>query len=331
MPPLPLSPNQPSGLPDWYSPSGPPSWEATSRASSSSASGGNRLRITAGQYGPVVLPSEYSDEDAQAYITAYDQYIGRLDQMWQQSSGLQRKQIEAQISDAQKARENEMTLGRLQADTSRYGVDERRKTEIDQLLENRRQFDASHALEMEKLGIDRERLGLDRAKTATDFLSSPDRFAQGAAFLDLSGRVLADQPGAGTYGRDVTPRPNTMADFSVLESGGDPYANRGSAMPGSGAGASSGADARVKALKAAIDAAPPSSGPGMTGNDYAVMNVARSLYSMNLNPQQQAAIGSSKEYQSILGSEGRALGRNPEDWWQRQQQSLPGQGSARLA
>jgi hypothetical protein len=52
---------------------------------------------------------------------------------------------------------------------------------------------------------------------------------------------------------------------------------------------------------------------------------------MNLNPQQQATIGSNKEYQSILGSNMKNLGQNPDAWWQRQQQSLPGQRSARLA
>jgi hypothetical protein len=52
---------------------------------------------------------------------------------------------------------------------------------------------------------------------------------------------------------------------------------------------------------------------------------------MNLRPDQQASIASSPQYQAMLGSAGRRLGHNPDEWWRQQQRSLPGQGSSRSA
>ncbi len=251
--PQPLLPNQPPGMPDWYSPSGfAPTYG--SPVGSASPSGGTRPRFYATANGPVTLPSDWTDEDARQWVQGYDQYIAKLTQQWEQSSGLQRKQIESQIEDAKKARENAMEIARLQDRTSRYGTDVGSRDRMAALMQEDQHFQATH-------GLDMQRLGLDRAKTATDYLSTPDRFVQANDFLDLSGRVLANQGGAGN-------------------------------------------------------------------NAYHVMNAAKAIYSMNLNPQQQASINSSPEYKSILGSAGRRQGRNPDEWWQTQQQSLPGQGAA---
>lgn len=324
MPPLPVLPNQPTGAPDWYSPSG--------ASGSTMSTSGSRPRFYSTQNGPVTLPSDWSDEDAQAWAASYDKYIGNLTQAWQQSSGLQRRQIEAQITDAKKARDNQMAIARLQDKTSRYGTDAQTANELAQRQENARQFDATHALDMQKLG-------LTRAQTATDYLSQPDRFVQASDFLNLSGRVLAGQGGPST-GSGAVPQMKTMADFDALTAGGNPgrqvdpsqaaagYASGGAAPT---AATGTGADARVKALRGLIDAAPPSDEPGLDNNAYHVLNAAKAIYSMNLTPQQQATLGSDKQSFQMLGSAGRRLGENPDAWWQKQQNSLPGQQSVRAA
>lgn len=261
--------------------------------------------------------------DGSINVEAYNRSIAVLQDLMRQTSGLQRRQIEAQLDDMVQARNNAMRIAEINDRTTRYGIDERTKVELAQLQQRQREFDATHALDV-------QRLGLDRAKTATDFLSSPDRFAQAGNYLALSGRVLADQPGAGTYGSAVTPRGNTEADFAVLESGGNPYGSRGSAMQAATAGGGAGTDARVKALKALNDV-PVSDGPGMDANDYAVLKATAAIRGMNLTPQQQATINSDPEYTAILGSNLRRLGETPESWFKRQRQHLPGQQSARLA
>lgn len=323
MPPLPLLPNQPAGIPDWH----PTSGHGPSSAAASSSSG--RPRFATSQYGPVMLPGDWSDEEARQYIAAYDEYIAKLERMWSASEGLQRRQFEAQIKDAQQARANEIRIAQLNAETSRYGTDARRQTEVEQLQENRRQFDLSHGVEMERLGIDRQRLGLDRAKVATDYLSTPDRFIQAGDFLNLSGRVLAGQQGPAPYGTTGDPQMKTMGDFAVLEAGGNPGRQVNPAQAAAVGG--SGADARIKAINGILQAVPPSSGDGLDSNDFAVLSAARAIMSTNLTPQQQASISSSKQYQQMLGSAGRRLGHNPDEWWSQQQRSRPGQGSTRLA
>lgn len=296
MPPL-FAPNQP--LPSTYAPPG--GW-APSGDPSSSGSG-------------------LSAYDAE-YFRRMDQYIATVAEAQAASAGFERTKLTAQLEDAKKARQNALAIARLSAETSRYGTDVGRQNLLDQLEQNQRQFDANHGLEMQKLG-------LSRADTATNFMATADRYAQAGNYLALSGRVLAGQPGVGSYGSAVQSRGNTEQDFNVLAGGGNPYAGRGDAMTAAGSGGA-GADARVKALKALNDV-PPSAGDGLDPNDFAVLRATAAIRGMRLTPQQQAAIGSSKEYQQILGSNLRNLGENPDAWFQRQRQRLPGQGAARSA
>lgn len=277
-----------------------------------------RPRFAMTSNGPVLIPTDWSDEDAATYVHAWDQQIATIKQAMQEASGFQRLQLQSQLEDAEKGRQNALRIARLNNETSRYGTDVQRRTAMAQLKENARQFDLRH-------GLDVQQLGLDRAKTATEYLATPDRWAQAGNYLALSGRVLAGQPGAGSYGTSVAPRPNTEQDFAVLQSGGNPYAGRGDAAAAAG-GTGAGADARTKALKAVISGYTPSNGVGLDANDYAVLNATRAIMGMNLTPQQQATIRSDPEYRAILGSNMRNLGQNPDSWWTRQQQSLPGQG-----
>jgi hypothetical protein len=275
------------------------------------------------QAGPMRVPDDMSSEDAAEMVRRYDAYVEDLKRTADESSGFARMVALRQLDDAVKGREVQREIADIQARSSRYGVDVTSRDRLRALKEDARQFDLKHGLEM-------ERLGLQRAETATNFLATPDRYAQAGNFLALSGRVAANQPGGGTYGSAVAPRPNTMGDYAVLEGGGNPYANRGDATAAAG-GAGAGADARQKALKAIVSGYQPSQGVGLDQNDYAVLGASQAIMNMNLNPQQQATIGSNKEYQSILGSNMKNLGQDPNAWWQKQQQSLPGQGSAKLA
>lgn len=312
-------PNQP--VPASWAPAG--GWPNTSSTTTSS-----RPRFYNTANGPVTLPSDWSDEDARQWVAAYDANINRLTQVWQQSSGIQRQQIEAQIEDMKRGRDNAMEIAKLQNDTQRYGYDQQRQNQIEQLKENQRQFDATHALELQRYGLDVEKLGLSRAQTATDYLSTTDRFAQAADFLNLSGRVMAGQAGVGA-GSGIAPQMKTMSDYETLEAGGTP-GRQASAMQVAG-GPGAGADARIKALKTVMDANPPSGGLGYDDNDHAVLNVARAIYGLNLTPQQQASINASPDNKAILGSEIRRLGGSPDEWWAKQRRGLPSQQSARLA
>jgi hypothetical protein len=245
-------------------------------------------------------------------VEQWNQYLAQLQQALQASSGFERWKLQQQYEDAQKGRDNEAALQQMRNDASTYGTDVQRQTAIDQLAENARQFDLNH-------GLEAQRLGLDRAKTATDYLSTPDRYIEGASFLDLSGRIVG---GGGWTGDSGTPQMKTMSDYAALEAGGNPGRQVTSANVGGNA-----ADPRVKALKAVIDAAPPSADPGLDNNGYAVLQAAKHIYSMNLTPQQQAQIKGDKQYQQMLASAGSRAGYSPDQWWQKQQQSLPGQSS----
>ena len=305
----------------WFTPL-PNSQGNLGRPGDPGMSGSTRPRFYATDNGPVTVPSDWSEDDARQWVSGYNQYIARLTEQWRESSGLQRRQIESQIEDAKKGRENAMAIANLQAETSRYGVDQNRQQQMAELSERQRQFDANHDLNWAQVG-------LQRAQTATDYLSTPDRFVQAGEFLNRSSRILSGQPGAGA-GAGLSPRAKTSEGFAALEG----YGGNGDRQidAGAAAGPGAGSDARVKVLKALVEAAPPSDEPGLDRNSYAVLNAARAIYDMgNLTPKQQAAIGSDKEYQQMLGSGLRRSGVNADAWWQRQQQTRPGQSNVRRA
>ena len=326
MPPQPLMPHRPAGAPDWFSPSGFAPTYGSPVSTPSATSGAGMSWYPSQNFGELPsssFPSNFTSEDIRRWIASMDAKQATLNQQWQQTSGLERRKVEAEIKDLEEGRKQALELAQITERTSRYGTDVASRDRMIALTENMRQFDANHGLELSKLG-------LSRAQTATDFLSTPDRFVQAGDFLNLSSRVLANQGGGNTYGSAGAPQMKTMKDYAVLEGGGTP--GRQQVDPSSAAAAGgSGADQRVKALRAVIDAAPPSEGDGIDNNGYAVLNAARAIYSMNLNPKQQAAISGSKEYQAMLGSAGRRLGHRPDEWWQQQQKTLPYQGSARSA
>lgn len=316
MPPHPQYPYQPTGSPDLY-PGNPVHGSGVYAGGYRPQVATGRPRFVTTDTGVEIIPNDWTDEDAAAYVQAWNQKVAKILATAKASSGWEREKLLAQYEDAKKGRDNALEIARLNNTTSSQNV-------LAQLKEQGRQFDLRH-------GLETQQLGLDRAKTATDFLATPDRYAQAGNYLALSGRVLAGQPGAGAYGRDVAPRANTEQDFAVLQSGGNPYANRGDASAAAAGGGGAGGDARQKALKAVISGYQPSNGVGLDPNDYAVLNASRAIMNMNLTPQQQATVNSNSEYKGILGSNLRNLGQDPNAWWQRQQQALPGQGRASAA
>jgi hypothetical protein len=171
------------------------------------------------------MPNLDTLQGAQQYASEWDDYTSQIGAALQASSGLEREKLAAQMKDAQAGRANAYKIAQLQADTSRYGIDMQRKTALDQLKENARQFDASHALEKQKFS-------LTYAQAATDYLSTPDRFAQGIDFQRMAGRVLSNQGGPEPYGTGVTFQPKTEADFAALAN----YGQDGSTAAGVGAG-----------------------------------------------------------------------------------------------
>jgi hypothetical protein len=233
----------------------------------------------------------------------YDQLIANLGAAFQESSGFERQKLAAQIKDAGAARQNAMSIAKLQASTSikvaqigaqtqRYGIDVGRQNILDQLKENARQFDANHALDMERFGLDKQKhaetirefdvntgleqekiglqragLNLDFAKTATDYLSSPDRYFQAGDYLNMASRAmngLGNQP-YGTWGTSgdtqVAPTPKTQADFAAL-AGYDLSGTSGAPAAGTPAAA---APAPAPAAAPAADGTPaPAAAPAAT-------------------------------------------------------------------
>jgi hypothetical protein len=340
-------------------------------------------------------PDLDTPQGAGAYAESYDQYVGEIQNALQQTSGFERMKLQAQLEDAEKGRANAYKMAQLTAETTRYGIDAQRATAMAQLKENARQFDATHALDMQKFGV-------AYAGAATEYLSTPDRFFQAADFINMSGRALgrtADgSQGPQPYLANGQPTPKTEADFAALagytmptpgqlgqpvQGSASPYPASGGggggatvAPPASGApttpkaytdtgpaptapasateptpvytggapaagasgvapvvtaaaGQGPGQDARAKALKAMIDAVPPSGVAGLDANDFAVLQAARALYSTNLTPGSLEKMRPGQ--QAIMGSAGRRLGYDVKDYLADYESAKPWQRQARAA
>lgn len=261
-----------------------------------------------------------------AQIEAYLESLNTQQQAYIDANGQVNRRLDAQIQDAKDALAQSKELAYLSDRTQRYGVDVASRDRIAALNENMRQFDANH--------------GLEYAKAATDYLSSPDRFAQATDFIDMAGRAeqgLGPRP----YGTDTTFTPKTEDDFKVLSNygqsygSGDPsqYSTSGGGGSGggsdSGGGSGGGQDPRVKVLHTMMKHMPPSEGDGMTGNDYKVMQAAQSLYSTNLKPGVWQKMR--PDQKAIYGSYIKRSGRSLNDYASQQTRQAIGQGSSNRA
>lgn len=293
------------------------------------------------------FPSEFSDDDIRRMISGYDARIATATQAWQETSGLQRRQIEAQIEDLKEGRENarrQMEISReiakLQAETSRYGIDVGRQNALDQLqyqreqlAQNQQQFDARH--------------GLDVAEAYTKYASTPDMRWAAADFDDAVARTgagLAPRSLASRVNSGDRPQPKSWEQFSVLanygpgsgsSSGGfraqpmnattDPMrpASGGAAVDLDGDGVP---DPRVKPIKAIVDAFPPSETQGRDGQDWSALNAIESLY-FSGTPGSVERLGKARQKTAEAGLARKSY--DPELVREDYMRRRPGQGSVR--
>lgn len=320
MPPRPMLPNQPAGATDLV-PYNPYATGYPGSPSSSSAAQTRGYRFAVSSNGPMYLPGDLTDEEAAQAVKAYDAYIATLTQAWQESSGLQRRQIESQIEDAKIARQNAMQIAQLQAETSRYGTDVQRQTRLDELRQNQRQFDATH--------------GLDVAKAYTEYAKTPDMMFARNDFMNAMGRV-----GQGLGPKPITsatpsPKAKTWADWSALTGYSTPtvQANRSGggggapvSSPASGGGA--GTDPRVSAANAVMKAIPPSDDVGNDEQDWAALRAIQNLY-VAKRPGSVEKLGAAR--QKIANAGLARLGYDPARVNEDYMRSRPGQASVRRA
>lgn len=318
MPPRPMLPGQPAGATDLV-PYNPYATGYPGSPSSSSAAQTRGYRFAVSSNGPMYLPGDLTDEEAAQAVKAYDAYIATLTQALQESSGLQRRQIESQIEDAKIARQNAMQIAQLQAETSRYGTDVQRQTRLDELRQNQRQFDATH--------------GLDVAKAYTEYAKTPDMMFARNDFMNAMGRV-----GQGLGPRNVmsqgTPQAKSWQDFAALAGYSTPTVQAGQSQGGGGGGmapqgpSGGGTDQRQKAVQEVMKAMPPSDSAGNDGQDWEALNAIRSLYAAR-RPGSVERLG--KDRQAIANAGLARMGYDPSLVNADYRRTLPGQRSVRAA
>lgn len=273
---------------------------------------------------PNIGPNEYG-----AYI---EQIAAALQEAAGSDDEYRKKALEAQLQSAQEARANALRIAQLQAETSRYGVDVQRSTEMAKLKENARQFDASHGLEI--------------AKTFVAFSSTPDMMFARNDFMSAMGRVGQGLSPQAAITREPGPRAKTYEDFAALaQYNGStvPGASAKDAGAGAGRGASTvasggggagtpgtstAADPRLKAANAIAQAIPPSETPGHDDNDWAAINAIRALYQSG-RPGLEARLGPQRTKIALAGL--ARAGYDPALIQEEYRRTLPGQKNPLLA
>lgn len=280
-------------------------------------------------------------QGAQQQVASYDAMLADIKAALLASEGSndkwRRDQLKAQYEDAQKGRDNAFKIAQLQSDTSRYGYDQQRQTAIDQLKENQRQYDSTHALDLKKYG-------LEVAKAYTAYASTPDQRWAANDFDEAMGRVGQGQPAQSTLTSTTAPHAKTWQDFAALSGYSDlPSVSSGATATGGGMVSASGApgsgtdsrgnaatatDQRQTAANAVMKAMPPSEGDGHDGQDWAALNAIKSLYFAR-KPGTVAALGQQRQKTALAGLS--RLGYDADQVSQDYERSLPGQGNVRAA
>lgn len=277
-------------------------------------------------FAPPLPPAGMNADD----VKRWEAYIATLTRAWQESSGIQRQQIEAQIQNAKDALANAREIANISAQTSRYGTDVQAQTRLAELKQNQQQYDATHALDMQKYG-------LSVAEAYTKYSQTPDMMWAQADFKDALGRV-----GQGLAPRPITsatpqPKAKSWEDFAALSGYNTPVVQAGqsgggqaySGGSGSGGAASGGGpDLRLKAMKAIGEAMPPSETEGNDGQDWEALNAIRSLYFAR-RPGSVEKLGGQR--QKIAEAGLARMGYDPGLVREEYQRSRPGQGSVRRA
>lgn len=293
MPPLPLLPNQPAGVPDWYPSSG---------------------------YGP-------SSSQQPASVSEWDQYIATIKQAMAASAGWEREKKRLELEDALKGRENAYRIAELSANTSRYGVDVGRQNALDQLTENARQFDLDHGLNRDRLQLDVVKTGVEYLSTpdrAFMFGDLEDGLARAGMGLGPQPYGTQGQPHMKTW-EDFAAL-SGFGDMPAVQSG---QSGAGVAATGGGAGqAGAGKDPRLSAATGILKAIPPSEGGGMDDDDYAALAAIENVYRASKpGSYERLRPGQRKMFAGGLAR----LGYNPEDAISQMRRNAPGQRAASMA
>lgn len=282
-------------------------------------------------------------QGAQQQVAAYDKYIADLKAALAASEGSndkwRRDQLEAQMQDAQKARDNAYKIAQLQSETTRYGYDQQRQTAIDQLKENQRQYDSTHALDLKKYG-------LEVAKAYTQYASTPDQVFALNDFKSALNRTGQGQAAQNVLTSEAgTPHAKTWQDFAALSgyddlssvssgttssgSGGTTYsASSTGGGADSGGNATTSTDQRQTAINAVTKAMPASDTEGHDEQDWAALNAIKSLYFAR-KPGTVAALGAQRQKTALAGLS--RLGYDSAQVQEDYDRSLPGQQSVRAA
>lgn len=281
-----------------------PGWSPTGSATSSDPRGilpADRLMNTGGNT-QAAVDAEYAAE--------WDRKVAQIQAALTQSAGFERIKLERQLEDAEQGRKNAWRIAQLSAETSRYGTDVNRETELARLKETARQFDANH-------GLDQQKLGLNVAEAYTRYASTPDQMFMLRDFEEGLARTGAGQNVQPYASGGNVPQAKTWEDFAALSGYEQMPAVRmgmaGARAPGAApnmtgattdappgpSGEAAAPDPRIKAARAIMEAVPPSDDDGMDDNDWAGMTALQSLYRarrqpgflQRLRPGQQAAFG----------------------------------------
>jgi hypothetical protein len=322
MPPLPQYPNQPTGSPDIRPyPYGGGGYDASAGY--------------AGQYGqPGYGQGQgYGYGQGVDYVTP-EQWAAAIQQakdfLKYQAGGatpFEREQAYAKWQDAEKGYRNSLKIAQLQADTSRYGYDQQRQSQIDQLKQNDRQFAANHQLDVRKADI-------SEAQLIAEQRSQPNRLFQTMDLEQALGSIRA-----GNHATTMA-MPTGVAAFDGLSTDyrGNPYLAGGAGGSGAtgsptGASGATGTDPRIKAARSVMDALPPSATEGLDPTGVAALNAVYSLYHAPLRPGTLESLSPTQQagLQSGAARVQQYTGKSYDDFVQDYRRALPGQGSARAA
>lgn len=311
MPPL-AYPNGPNGAPNIGSaslPYNPVAPAASAAASSTPAAAPPGAGVPAV---PPPLPPAGTDPNSPAwqdYLRRWDIYTKAISDAYAASSGWTRTQLEAQMDDAKKGRENAYKIAELSANTSRYGTDRNYDVQMAQLRQNQVQFEQNHGLEM--------------AKAYTQYASTPDQVFAMNDFKSALGRVgqgFSPAPMA----EQGSPKAKTYEDFAALTN----YKSGGGGGRASASGGGATTDARLKAMKAVSDAMPPSDGQGHDEQDWAAIDAIKQLYFAG-RPGEVERLGAPRRKIAQAGL--ARAGYDVASVENQRMRGLPGQGSVRAA
>lgn len=270
------------------------------------------------QIGLAGRPSSSVAEDPT--VAQWNAYLAQIQAALQASSGWERTKFEAQLADAQKGRDNAVRIAELQAKTSRYGTDQNTAVQLAQLRQNQQQFDANHGLEV--------------AKAYTAYSQTPDMMFARNDFVNALGRTGQGLSPAPVMSQG-TPQAKNWQDFAVLSGYGNATTKAGASGGGAqakqqsgGGSGGGGTDPRHKAVKAVMDAIPPSDTAGHDDQDYEALNAIRSLYAAGM-PGSVERLGASRQKIANAGLARMGYDANlvNEDY----KRGLPGQQSVRAA